>query len=217
MGRCATGFIIELEGIDGSGKTMYAEMVADELHKRGFSVQVISFPDYGGFFGAEIGRMLSGSGDVSADTIDAKSMALWYASDRRHTLGNIELDADYIIFNRYVMSNAVYQGARSGQAGFDEWVYQLEYEINGLPKPNISFVFDVDIEISNANVLKKTARDYVGGEKKLDVYESADGLLEKARELYVKHTNERENTFLITSRDMEQVKNELIRRILGEQ
>lgn len=184
--------IIALEGIDGSGKGLQFRALKAALEARGFSVGCMDFPDYGGFFGAEIGKMLAGAGGVRADEVDAKSMALWYACDRRQVFAAFrDGEYDYLLLNRYTMANAVYQGVRyqwqnpgaeAGAKGFAGWVFELEHESMGLPVPDIYFIFDVDAAMSRENVAKKGRREYT---EQADLYEKSESLMSAARELYL--------------------------------
>ncbi len=72
-------FIIAFEGIDGTGKGTQMERAACRLLAAGRRVERLSFPIYSSFFGREDGKLLTGSDGVRADTVDGKSMALWFA------------------------------------------------------------------------------------------------------------------------------------------
>ncbi len=41
------GKLIVIEGTDGSGKATQSELLAKRLHKDGYSVELIDFPQYG--------------------------------------------------------------------------------------------------------------------------------------------------------------------------
>lgn len=177
--------IIGVEGLDGSGKTVQAAELRKALERRGNRVQVIDFPRYGGFFGREIGGLLAGKDGASALELDEKSMCLWYALDRWQTLGGVNLGAyDYIIFNRYTLSNVVYQSARKYRrldCGFADWIFELEHIQLGLPIPDVYLYLHTKAELCGENVLKKEGRQYTEG---LDVYESSEDLLECCHQLY---------------------------------
>jgi len=171
--------IIAIEGIDGSGKTLQQKMLSDRLRMNGYKTLELSFPRYGGFFGKEIGRMLTGETGRGADRVDARSMALWYALDRFDAVNNIDMDAyDYCVVNRYVMSNMAYQGLRlaGGEPDGDgfiaaaRWIYELEHVALGLPVPDVYIFLRVDAAASHRNMDKKGPRDYISGGR--DVYES---------------------------------------------
>ena len=151
--------IITIEGIDGSGKTVQFELLTKGLQDRGFTVQKRAYPVYDAFFGEQVGRFLSCSEGVSASTVDQKSMALWFAMDRFMDFRNYrDGEADFLLINRYVLSNAVYQSIRerdisepdSNNSAFADWVFRLEYDVLGLPRPTLNLFFDVDTECARA-------------------------------------------------------------------
>jgi len=179
--------IITIEGIDGSGKTVQFGRLLDGLRAMGYSVDTKSFPVYESFFGKQVGRYLSGEEGVLATEVDQKSMALWYALDRWEAFaGWQDGEYDYLIINRYVLSNAVYQSIRDrdlGRTDIMDWVFDLEYGHFGLPRPDLNIFFDVAAENAGRNVDKKGYRDYVGEGR--DVYERSRGMQERARDMYL--------------------------------
>ncbi len=192
--------IIAIEGIDGSGKTLQFQMLENKLTSLGKKCLCISFPIYEGFFGKEIGTMLSGKNkNSSADVVDAKSMALWYVVDRWKKFSEIDYSSfDYILLNRYVLSNAVYQSIRYTDGSSDDfvkWVFKLEHEQFGLPKPDTYILLDVNEQISKENVIKKGFREYTGDQP--DVYENSSNFLFLVRERYLQFSKEIDNIFVI--------------------
>lgn len=179
--------IITIEGIDGSGKTVQFELLKRNLMKLGYTVDTLGFPDYESFFGGQVGRYLSGEEGVFATEIDQKSMALWFALDRWEAFRNRpEGEFDFLIINRYVLSNAVYQSIRDrdlGRPDIIDWVFELEYGHLGLPRPSLNLFFDVAAERAARNVDSKGFRDYVGEGR--DVYEASMGIQERARNMYI--------------------------------
>lgn len=185
LSRLDTPVIIGIEGLDGSGKTVQANLLSESLRRAGKRVCTVDFPQYGGFFGREIGLLLSGNGASSAMELDEKSMCLWFALDRWRTIGGLDLgEYDYVIFNRYTLSNAVYQTARKFQR-FDRvfagWIFQLEHTQLRLPVPDVYIYLNSKAELSGENVLKKGERSYTEG---LDVYEKSQALLECCHGIY---------------------------------
>lgn len=184
--------IICLEGLDGSGKNVQTTLLKEYLEQSGKSVFMVDFPQYDSFFGKEIGRMLSGQDAVNAAEVDVYSMSLWYAADRWNCLKNVDVsEYDYVIFNRYTLSNAVYQCARgfgSYRKEFVDWIFALEQGEFGLPAVDLYLFLDVDLNASKSNVKKKGHRDYVG--EKADVYESSKNLLTDARQIYLEVAKE---------------------------
>lgn len=194
--------IIAIEGIDGSGKTMQFAELRKYLERRGKSVICKEYPVYdGSFFGSEVGRYLSGSGGVRADTVDGKSMALWYALDRWEDMKSYrEGEADYMLINRYVLSNAVYQSVRDidrNRPDVVDWVFELEYGHFKLPRADVFVFYDVDTAQAGQNVLNKGFRSYVGAEAAKDVYEASEGIQSRAREKYLETARRREDVIVI--------------------
>jgi len=165
--------LIAIEGLDGAGKTTQVDLLAARLAPH----EVVSFPRYDTFFGRQIRLLLDGTGGVSAQTVDPRSMALWHALDRSQWTRDRKRSPDgVVLLNRYTLSNAVYQSARSGEDLFD-WVLRLEYEELGLPQPDVTVVLDVPPDVSRRRV---THRDGDG-----DVYERAADLLARVRAGYL--------------------------------
>ena len=181
--------IIAFEGIDGTGKTVQLQRLYEWLTARGLSVLSLSFPVYDSFFGAECGRLLSGSGGVRANEVDQKSMALWYALDRFEAFREFDYShADVLLINRYILSNAVYQSVRErdlGNPDLLDFVVSLEYEHFRIPRADAHIVLDMNAETASENVGKKGFRDYVGDQP--DIYEALPDIQKRAREKYIEY------------------------------
>lgn len=191
--------IIAFEGIDGTGKSVQMERLAASLRDRGLSVLEISFPMYDTFFGEKIGNYLTGKDGISADRVDGKSMALWFALDRYEAFLNIPYrEYDVLLINRYVLSNAVYQSIRDcdlGKPDILDFVLTLEHDHFGIPRPDLHLVLDMDTEDAAHNVDKKGYREYVGNCR--DVYESIDSIQTRARKKYAAYASRMNNVKLI--------------------
>ncbi|MCI8824233.1 MAG: hypothetical protein HFI15_17395 [Lachnospiraceae bacterium] len=197
------GRVIAFEGIDGSGKGVQIREIAGRLNGLGRKVLVQDFPVYSGFFGKEIGRMLSGEQDVRADVVDPRSMSLWYALDRHEALKGIDRrEYDDILFNRSTLSNAVYQSIRTREEdreAFIEWLFELEFERLGVWEPDLYFIFDVTEEQSKKNVEKKEQRAYL--KDTFDVYERSQRIMNQARSVYLRLAQEYDNMYIIPCMD----------------
>lgn len=195
--------ILALEGLDGSGKTVQSSLLYNHIKNLGRKILMLDFPQYKSFFGVEIGKMLSGNeSNVTAMNVDTKSMCLWYALDRWNTLSNHNWqDYDYILFNRYTLSNAVYQTARQYHEinmDFINWVFKLEYGQLHLPIPNLYIFLETPVMGSKDNVLKKEERTYVKG---LDVYEQSSSLLSCCRQIYLELAETESNIKIVSCCD----------------
>ena len=191
--------IIAFEGIDGTGKSVQMEALQRRLEQRGLRVGVLSFPDYGSFFGGCVGRFLTKRGGVSASDVDQRSMALWFAMDRWAAFQGFDYRRfDVLLINRYVLSNAVYQSIRDrdvDKPDILDFVLELEHRQLKLPLPDLYLILDVDLSAAQDNVTKKGYRDYVGDEK--DEYEKQDSIQIRAREKYLSFGERLENVKVI--------------------
>lgn len=191
--------IITIEGIDGSGKGVQYRLLTKALADMGYTVASRDYPMYDTFFGAQVGALLAGKGAVPADEVDGKSMALWFALDRWESFHDYrDGDADFLIINRFVLSNAVYQSIRDidlGKPDIVDWVLELEYGHFGLPRPDVNLVFMVTVEAAEQNVRRKGFRDYVGAGK--DVYEASSAIQARAMNKYAEIAARMEDVELI--------------------
>jgi dTMP kinase len=160
--------LVAVEGLDGAGKATQVSLLAQALS----TVDVVSFPRYDTFFGRHI-RSLLDSGE--AMTVDPRSMALWYALDRAQWAQDRKPGP--VLLNRYTLSNAVYQSARSGDPTLFDWVLRLEFEELRIPRPDVTVVLDIPPEVSRDRVV---SRDGDG-----DVYERSFALQSRVREGYL--------------------------------
>ncbi len=178
---------VAIEGLDASGKTTQASLLADRLAESGLRVVTWSFPRYDTFFGRRIKTLLEGNAQTSAANLDPSSMALWFAVDRWDAVNTMTSEignVDVVLLNRWTLSNAVYQGARAqgdaAQNDLFDWVLDLEYHRFGLPRPTINVVLEVSVETSMSR-----ARDRASlANLEPDVYESSARLLYDSRRLY---------------------------------
>ncbi len=191
--------IIAIEGIDGSGKSVQFQLLSDALKNRGYCVACREYPAYSSFFGREIGKYLAGSEGIKADAVDGKSMALWFAMDRWESFQDyVDGAADFLVINRYVLSNAVYQSIREiDKQDLSDWVFELEYRRLKLPQADLNLFYDVATEQAEKNVLKKASRDYTCGAAQ-DVYEASHDIQRRAREQYLEMARRRNDVAVIS-------------------
>ncbi len=191
--------IIAFEGIDGTGKSVQMEQLRAKLEQQGLTVGVLSFPDYGSFFGGCVGRYLTKKDGVSASDVDQRSMALWFAMDRWAAFQGFDYSRfDVLLINRYVLSNAVYQSIRDrdvDKPDILDFVLELEHRQLKLPQPDLYLILDVDLTAAQSNVSKKGYRDYVGDEK--DEYEKQDSIQIRARAKYLSFGERLDNVQVI--------------------
>ena len=201
--------IIAFEGIDGTGKTVQLQRLFDRLVADGkYRVETVSFPMYDTFFGAECGRLLSGSGGVRANEVDQRSMALWYALDRFEAFRDRDLsNTDVLLINRYVLSNAVYQSVRErdlGKPDLLDFVLEMEYAHFRIPKADAHIVLDMNPEQAYENVGKKGFREYVGDQP--DIYEALPDIQKRARQKYIDYSQRMAGIHIIPCMEQNRLK-----------
>ena len=92
------------------------------------------------------------------------------------------LDGGVILSDRYTTSNAVHQGGKLEGAAREEffsWLYDLEFNRMGLPKPDLVLWLDMPVEIAESLMRKRESDTGT----KADIHERDDGYLHKCREV----------------------------------
>lgn len=140
------GKIIEIEGTDGSGKETQANLLAKKLNNLGIDTLVVSFPDYDSPSSIPLNNFLHGKlGD--RDNLTPIEISMLYAFDRSYTFRVKQLkeklnDGTWLIFDRYVGSNLIYNTTDLHGTDLSKTINQiekLEYRILELPKPDHVF------------------------------------------------------------------------------
>jgi dTMP kinase len=106
----ASGVLLALEGVDGSGKTTQAHLLAEALKGRGLPVVLTQEPSDGPA-GQQLRRYLAGP---SRHLSPAGELALFVADRREHVAQVIDpalAAGQVIITDRYYYSSVAYQGA----------------------------------------------------------------------------------------------------------
>ena len=139
------GRFITFEGIDGSGKSTQARMLAARIKGSGGDVVLTREP--GGAPGAEGIRALVLSGDT--DRWSAETEILLFTAARRDHLERTirpALDAGAtVICDRFADSTRVYQGATRGD--LRGLVDRLHAEVIGM-EPDLTVIVDMDPEVA---------------------------------------------------------------------
>lgn len=190
MKKNKQSLFIVIEGTDGSGKAIQSAILLKKLQKQGYRCEVVDFPQYGQPSAFFVEQYLTGKyGDWQE--VGPQRASLFYALDRYDVAKKIRkaLRRNKIVLaNRYVASNMGHQGAKfknlAKRNEFFKWVYDLEYNILGIPKPDINIFLHVPAEIAYHLVFKKEKRKYLHG-KKRDVHEKDIQHLREAERSYL--------------------------------
>ncbi len=181
--------LIAIEGIDGSGKGTQAQILTDRLKENGFSSELVSFPQYDQtLFGSAIGDFLNGKFG-SLDEVNPFLASLLYAGDRLESkpmLLELLKQNDVVVLDRYVSSNIAHQGSKlSGdeQSDLIEKIRKIEFEINGLPRTDLTILLDITSSLSQNLIARKQKRTYT--DSKADLQEADSEYLASVRDVYI--------------------------------
>ncbi len=183
------GKFIVIDGTDGSGKATQTHLLRDFLIKEGYKVEVADFPQYGTKSAGPVEEHLNAKyGDVNP-----YAASVLYAVDRFDASFKIRewLDQGKIVIsNRYVTANAGHQGGKidsnAERIKYFKWLDNLEYNIFGIPKPDLNIILHVPAKVAQKLVDKKpkNARVYAKG-KKRDLYEKDLKHLQRAELVFM--------------------------------
>lgn len=175
------GKLIVIDGTDGSGKATQVALLTKHLKKDGYIVKIVDFPRYyKNFFGAFVGHCLSEQ-YYNFLKVHPKIASMPFAADRWESKEEMEewLKEGYIVIaNRYVSANQIHQGGKIANTAkrnnFIKWLNKMEYEVFGIPKPDVTFYLSLPIEIVLKLLKKRESsqmkRKYL--KKNKDVHES---------------------------------------------
>ena len=166
--------LIVIEGLDGSGKGTQSALVTKALQDRGYKVRKLTFPDYDSPSSSLVKMYLGGELGDTPDDVNAYAASSFYAVDRVASfLKDWKKDyeeCDYIVADRYVTSNIIYQMSKVADSQRDEYIEWCEdYEYNRLcvPRPDIVIYLDMPPAVSQ----KLMSGRYNGDESKKDIHE----------------------------------------------
>lgn len=155
------GIFITFEGADGCGKTTQLNLLKDYLLKNGYDVLVTREPGAKGLGEKLRDILLNYNGEVS----DRCESFLFLADRAQHidTIIKPALNKGKIILcDRHTDSTVAYQGYGRG---LDlEQIYKLNNIATDSLKPDLTFVFDVDINTSMKRVGREKDRMESSGE-----------------------------------------------------
>lgn len=153
------GLLIVIDGIDGSGKSTQMEFLKEYLASQDVVWEAISFPRYeDNIYGKLIKRYLEGEFGRIND-VNPYLMACVYAGDRILAKPSIEKWLDegrLVVVNRYVSASKAHMGANlpeSAREEFINWLDELEYKTNGMPKEDLTILLKIDPKIAQKNIV----------------------------------------------------------------
>ncbi|MFR6377022.1 MAG: dTMP kinase [Oscillospiraceae bacterium] len=149
------GKLIVFEGTDGTGKSTQFALLTKRLQNENVSFRRLQFPQYLEPSSALIRMYLNGEFGENPNDVNAYAASTFYAVDRfasyQRVWKNDYASGGLILSDRYTTSNAVHQGGKlEGKAReeFFSWLYDLEFNRMGLPKPDLVLWLDMPVEIA---------------------------------------------------------------------
>lgn len=191
--------IIEIEGVDRSGKETQCKMLENKLKSKGYKVLRVSFPNYASDSSYFVKKYLNGDfGNV--DSLNAYQASMFYAMDRlityKQQIEPVIDEYDFIILDRYVLSNLIHQGSKYIEyigknkiikEGYllrpeyyefiDNW-YKFELIKLELPIPDSIIFLDMPIDLGNK--IAKNRKNKSNNSDKQDIHESNNEFMMKS-------------------------------------
>jgi len=156
------GKLIVFEGTDGSGKSTQFGLLTQRLEREGRAFRRLRFPRYDQESSALIRMYLGGQFGSDPGAVNAYAASTFYAVDRMASwLQDWKQDYEagqLFLADRYTTSNAVHQGSKMEPADRDayfRWLYDLEFEKMGLPRPDLVILLDMPIELTRQLMRKR--------------------------------------------------------------
>jgi dTMP kinase len=158
-------FFIAFEGIDGSGKSTQAALLADKLQQEGMRVHFTAEPTK-----TRIGALLR---DIFNHKMEAdhRTIAALFVADRLdHLLDKTNgvlrkmQDGYTVIMDRYYFSSYAYHGTHMDI----DWVIQANSLSAGLLRPDLTIFIDTAVEESTRRLQR--------GRNAIELYETAENL-----------------------------------------
>ena len=145
------GKLIVLEGTDGSGKSTQFRLLTARLKQEQRDFRELVFPQYSEPSSALIRMYLDGEFGTHPSDVNAYAASVFFAVDRyasfKKVWGDYYRQGGLIVSDRYTTSNAVHQTSKEPEASrpaFLEWLYDLEYNRMGLPRPDLVDIHEQD-------------------------------------------------------------------------
>lgn len=184
---------IVLEGLDGAGKSTQVRNLRRLFADRGAQSEYVHFPRFDApVYGELIARFLRGEFG-SVEQVDPYLVALLFAGDRADAAPRIRqwlAEGKVVILDRYVYSNVGFQCAKL-PAGAErdrlaEWIVNLEFGYNALPRPDVSLFLDVPFAFTECKLAENREGDdraYLQGAR--DIHEESLALQQAVRSVYL--------------------------------
>ena len=150
------GLFITFEGIDGCGKTTQLNLLRDYLISKGHDVLITREPGGNHQLGKDIRNILL----HTQCEVDSKAEMFLFLADRAQHINKFILPnlkaGKIVLCDRHTDSTLAYQGYGRGQ-NIEEIIFLNDIATNNI-KPDLTFIYDIDIDTSNLRVGKEKDR-----------------------------------------------------------
>ena len=190
------GFLIVLEGIDGSGKDTHIKFLVEEMRQRGYKVVETEEPSRN-----RVGTFLKRYQMRDEKRLPAEAEALLYAADRFDHLKTVIEPAlrrgDIVISNRYFYSSLAYQGSVDVDL---DWIREMNMFAM---KPDLAVLLDILPEYSLQRLKRRRT-----------VFERVENL-RRVRDIYIQLVKTGELVSVDANRSKKAVQEELLGLVEG--
>ena len=180
------GKLIVIEGLDGCGKQTQTEKLYQRLLKENKKVMKIAYPRYDNPSSSLVKMYLSGEFGKNPNDVSPFVASIFYACDRfasyKQDYEKFYNEGGIIIADRYATANIVHQTGKITdpveREKFLNWLWDLEFNIFGIPVPDKVFFLNIPPEASMK--LMEHRKNKFSGEAKKDIHESNPEYLKSA-------------------------------------
>lgn len=160
------GLFIALEGSAGSNEAVQFNLLSERLKAAGYEVDTYVFPLNDKPSSYFVQRYLRGEYGPPPE-VSPYTASLFYGLDRFEAAPLIRqslAEGKIVLANHYTGSNMALQGAKFSRAGeqrgFFVWDESLEFQLLGIPRPNINIYLRVPAEVAVDLIKQKGPRSY---------------------------------------------------------
>lgn len=180
-----SGRLIVFEGTDGSGKATQSRLLCEHLKRENIPYKNINFPRYGQPSAAMVQEYLDGRLGRHPGDVNAYAASLMFSMDRyasyKQDWGPFYEAGGLVIADRYTTSNAVHQASKLPEGerkAFLDWLFDTEYRLLELPKPDLVIYLDMPTEITEKMMRRREAATGTHA----DIHEQDEAYLKSCRD-----------------------------------
>ncbi len=188
-----SGKFIVFEGIDGSGKSTQSRLLKNHVEKEGYIVTATDFPQYGKKSAGLVEEYLAGKYGQSRDVTPYQA-SIFYACDRFDASFKIRRwlrEGKIIVSDRYIGSNVGHQGGKmknkSEWKKYLNWLFELEYGLFNIPKPDITIIL---------KSIPEKSQSLTGDEQKIKERKHLEGKSKDIHEKDLSHLADAERSYM---------------------